>query len=1605
MSFCIELTADLAARHVAKSRQRGRAAIVMDKTICRPSDVIGRWRKNWSQCKLFLAGWLVLALMVWPAISKGGSSVASVSPATNSVVTNLTHVTVTFTNSVLGVQPDDLLLNGVSATNVSNSGAVYTFTFSPPSPGTVQASWNGGHLITDLHTNRLTDLSGITWQYTLVDVVPPTASVISPVPGATLGQLTQIIVTFSEAVTGVNASDLKINGVSASSVTGSGAGPYTFYLSAPASGAVQVAWAANHGIHDLAAGANPFAGGSWTYSFHPGEFAGDIIINEFLSSNISTNGLHDEDGKLQDWIELYNRGTNVVNLLGWSLTDDPNVPNLWTFPAVTISPGEYRVVFASGKNRQPTNGDPLHTSFTLGASGQYLGLFNANQPQEVATCFTPAYPAQQANISYGLYGTIFTFLTNATPGAANTGPAIFNGAAEDPQASVQSGFFNQSFTLTLSTATVGADIRYTLDGSEPSSATGILYAGPITVAGSASRPTVNVRAVALRSDLLSSRVSTFSYIFPSAVLQQPALPAGFPSNWTTVYGAAFSADYQMDPKVLTNGTYSAMALQALTNLPAVSIVMDQAALFDPQIGIYANPFPPISDRSLWEQSCSAELILPDGSKGFLIDAGVRTQGATSRDPNRSRKNSLRLFFNDIFEGKLNDTVFKDSTRSSFNTLILDAGSNLRWHNRSDPQANLDQLIRDQFCSYLQMASGAPCWHARWVNLYLNGLYWGVYYMHERTDDNWAASYLGGDSSEYDVLRNTSVGLECMNGDTTAWNAMMSLVNSGLSDNAQYDQLCQYLDIDKFIDYMIINFWAGNTDWSNHNWYTCRHRDPTGKFTFQVWDAEYTLIETNLDITGVFQMGTPTGIHGLLRNNAEYRQRCADRIQRLFFNNGPLYVNSNSPAVNPAQPGNNRPGALYMQLEAVIDLATVLESARWGDANPDHVNTPFTRNVDFLKELNRLKTAYFPIRSSTVLNQFRTELLYPISSGVQAPVFNQYGGSAPSGFNLIMSAPAGSIYYTTNGTDPRVAYTAAVAPGALIYSGTPVVLKQSLTIKARAFNGTTWSPLSEATFAVAQPLIPVRITEINYDPPGGSQYEFVELKNTGSGSVDLSGCSFSGMTYIFPPGSIVPSSAVIVLAANDNPAAWSSRYPGVNVFGYYSGHLSNSGERLALLDPAGETIISVTYSHSPTNGWPNASAGSTLEINNLNGDPNDPANWRASSVSNSISGGTPGIISTPPTTGSVQINEILALNSTILTNSGTTPDWIELINTSNKTVSLAGWSLSNDGNARKFVFPSGTNIIAGGYLLVFCDSQTSAPGLHTGFDLSATSGETLFLYNAQTNRVDAVTFGSQAGHLSVGRISGVWQLNQPTPRAPNQAATVGTASSLSINEWLAGSLPGQSDWFELYNSSSLPVSLQGLYLGTSKAMFQVKSLSFVPPGGFAKLTADESPGPNHVDFKLSTAGDELDLYDMFGSELSSVTWGPQSDGVSQGCLPDGSANIVNFPGSASPGASNYVVSYTGTGLQLNEVMARNDSAVVNPWGGYSDWIELYNPAATATNLSGMSLSVNQAQSGQWVFPSGTTIPAGGYLVIWCDSSRCHHNQSPGEFQPWPIAGWQ
>jgi len=131
----------------------------------------------------------------------------------------------------------------------------------------------------------------------------------------------------------------------------------------------------------------------------------------------------------------------------------------------------------------------------------------------------------------------------------------------------------------------------------------------------------------------------------------------------------------------------------------------------------------------------------------------------------------------------------------------------------------------------------------------------------------------------------------------------------------------------------------------------------------------------------------------------------------------------------------------------------------------------------------------------------------------------------------------------------------------------------------------------------------------YNPPGGDDYEFIELKNIGDTHLDLSGMAFEGIAFSFPSGTLLPAGEFMLLVRN--PTAFTERYPDVPIGGAYQAKLSNKGEEIILKDGGGNVIISVPYDDE--NGWPVSpdGRGDSLVLINLDGDPHNPENWRAS----------------------------------------------------------------------------------------------------------------------------------------------------------------------------------------------------------------------------------------------------------------------------------------------------------------------------------------------------------------------------------------------------------
>lgn len=141
-----------------------------------------------------------------------------------------------------------------------------------------------------------------------------------------------------------------------------------------------------------------------------------LVINEFVAKN--ETGIVDEEGKFEDWVELYNGGPTDINLEGYFLTDDLTAPDTWAFPDVTIPAGGYLLVWC---DKDPEDG-PLHADFKLSTAGESIGLFSpANQGMQQLDAYT--FGEQTQDVSEGRMtdgSADWGFFSTPTPSRSNS---------------------------------------------------------------------------------------------------------------------------------------------------------------------------------------------------------------------------------------------------------------------------------------------------------------------------------------------------------------------------------------------------------------------------------------------------------------------------------------------------------------------------------------------------------------------------------------------------------------------------------------------------------------------------------------------------------------------------------------------------------------------------------------------------------------------------------------------------------------------------------------------------------------------------------------------------------------------------------------------------------------------------------------------------------------------------------------------------------------------------------------------------------------------------------------------------------------------------------
>ncbi len=570
-------------------------------------------------------------------------------------------------------------------------------------------------------------------------------------------------------------------------------------------------------------------------------------------------------------------------------------------------------------------------------------------------------------------------------------------AAAEPIFSIERGLYSEPLTLDI-TPSQGGVIRYSLDGGEPDA----VLTGSLQIDG-----TALVSAREVYKDGTSSATITHTYLYLDDVMRDPVMDQGIIS----------------DPK------YGPIVAETLSTLPIISLVVGGAL-------------------STTEQEVSLEWLDPAG-ESLQVRCGARDVGGHSLN---YEKNNIRLSFRGEYgTPRLELDLFADfdtgvPPTDSHDALTLRSGS----HDSVFYLGAAGQYARNRWMDESQLELGHIAPHGRYGHLVVDGQYTGLYHVRERFDASLLAAYLGGDEDDYEAVN----GGRAVDGSGAAWAAVVAA-------STDFEAFSRLVDVDNYLDYMILNFFAGNDwDWNpDQNWMAAGPAlsgDGVGRFVFHASDNDICLYY-DWDINILHEVGPSYTFHYLKsQGHPDFWMRLADRAWALLgAPDGVLTVDENI--------------RRYEYVTDQIEDAVVAESARWGQGWWD-------REEEWAVERRRLLEDYFPLRTDELLRQFRDAGWYRLD----APELSRPAGRVAVDETVTVSVPdavTAELLLTRDGTDPRLS-GGAISPDAESYSDEAILtIDRSTRLSARLHADGVWGPLLQALYEVDAPA-PIVLNEWN-----------------------------------------------------------------------------------------------------------------------------------------------------------------------------------------------------------------------------------------------------------------------------------------------------------------------------------------------------------------------------------------------------------------------------------------------------------------------------------------------------------------------------------------------
>lgn len=516
--------------------------------------------------------------------------------------------------------------------------------------------------------------------------------------------------------------------------------------------------------------------------------AQELYLNEIMSSNDSV--IADEDGDFQDWVEIYNAGSDTIRLAGFGLSDDKDEPFKWAFPDTTIQPGNFMLIWASNKERNTAGGE-LHTNFAISASGEEVILSHSNGT--LLDELSPTEILSDVSIGRQPNGTgSWVFFDEPTPGLSNDTEST-SGQLSSTVMSHEAGFYSSAFELEISHPEEDVAFYYTLDGSTPDENSSV-YSGPISIVNRSGEPndisTIRTNYV----DGWSRSQDPRTTIRKGTVLRVKAVKNGYLPAYTSSTYFVFEEG------------------NAVHDLPVISLSTDHQNLFGEETGIYVPGIRYEQGRDdtgnyymrgdAWEREASMEFFEPNGQREFSQHVGIRTHGGWTR---RLPQKSLRVYARSEYgESRINYPVFPDQDYDFYDRLILrNSGNDFGFTMFRDAAA---QRIVKHFNMDTQAYRPAA--------VYINGEYWGLHNIRERFDAHYLERVYGIDRENIDYL---SGRWNVEEGSNQEYAALLHFIESkDLTLSGNMAHVRKNIDLDNFLDYYTAQVYFANIDWPQNN---------------------------------------------------------------------------------------------------------------------------------------------------------------------------------------------------------------------------------------------------------------------------------------------------------------------------------------------------------------------------------------------------------------------------------------------------------------------------------------------------------------------------------------------------------------------------------------------------------------------------------------------------------------------------------------------------------------------------------------------------------------------------------------------------------------------